>query len=500
MTSREQSANLIPDIGMAFSMGARYPTPPFDPPEHYPEFDQSSVRAERVDSNNIVYSLVREALFRHLDGYDAKNNAVDLSVLRSFGTIKRILIKPNWVYQQYENANCITTHGSILRPVLDYLFLVFGSSATIIVADVPLQSSDIDQIWQETGIHALRDHYTRKNLSVTFLDLRRERAVRDSTGFIVGRESLAGDPLGYAEVNLDEGSYLEEISGPKSIFSVNDYEPGMATSYHRPGKHRYLIPRTVLASELFVNIPKLKTHCKAGVTVCMKNLIGINGEKGWIPHFRVGAPSRGGDEYSDNNSLVLGLKTRIRDFLQERHQTLFRMAYYGWTNYKRGWERLSRSNLTSGGEWPGNDTLWRSILDLVRVITFADVDGVMKEKPQRKHLCVIDGIICGEGEGPLTPTPKPVGAILCSSNPIHADWAACHVAGFDWKKIAQLFHASELSKVWQGYPDNPDSLTVSFGEARSSRIRDLPVFPFKPPSEWIGHIEVDGGAIDSKKH
>ena len=82
MTSREQSANLIPDIGMAFSTGARYPTPPFDPPEQYPEFDQSSVRAERVDSNNIVYSLVREALFRHLDGYDAKNNAVDLSVLR----------------------------------------------------------------------------------------------------------------------------------------------------------------------------------------------------------------------------------------------------------------------------------------------------------------------------------------------------------------------------------------------------------------------------------
>jgi uncharacterized protein (DUF362 family) len=388
MTSRENNGIRLPDIGMAFRMGACYPSPPFDPPVLYPEFAQSPLQPESVDSNNVVYSLVREALFRHLNGYDAKNNVVDVSVLRSLGPVKRILVKPNWVYQQHEATNCVTTHGSILRPVLDYLLLAFGPSAQIAVADVPLQSANIDLIWQETGVAALQDYYKRRGLAVSFLDLRREKAVMDSSGFIVGRESLRGDPLGYAEVDLDKASYLDEISGPRDIFSVNDYEPGVTTCYHRPGNHRYLIPKTVLAADLFVNVPKLKTHCKAGITVCMKNLIGINGEKGWIPHFRIGAPRDGGDEYSDANRLILGLKTKVQRLLQERNRWAFHLAATVWKSYKRGWEKISRSHITSGGAWSGNDTLWRSILDLVRVIAFADQNGVLRAKPQRKHLCL----------------------------------------------------------------------------------------------------------------
>jgi hypothetical protein len=55
-----------------------------------------------------------------------------------------------------------------------------------------------------------------------------------------------------------------------------------------------------------------------------------------------------------------------------------------------------------------------------------------------------------------------MGGILCSSSPVSADWAACHMAGFDWKKIPQLFHAKALSKCFGAYPESPESLTVSW--------------------------------------
>jgi uncharacterized protein (DUF362 family) len=482
-----------PSIGMALRIGTRYPVAPFHPPELFPEFGCSWLSTGPFDTENHVYPLVREALFRHLGGYDVKTTQVDLSALRRIGEIKKIVVKPNWVRQQSQLGDCITSHGSVLRPLLDYLLLVFGPTSQIIVADIPLQSSDIEQIWAETGVDVLRNYYISKGLPVCFLDLRQEKALIDSSGFILRRESLPGDPLGYIEVSLGSESHLEAISYSKSIFSVNDYEPGSATCYHRPGQHHYLIPKSVLAADLFVNVPKLKTHCKAGITACMKNLIGINGEKAWIPHFRMGAPYNGGDEYSDGGRYILGLKTKIRNSLQEHHRWSYYIAQLIWKRYKQGLKRVSGNHLTSGGAWFGNDTLWRSILDLVKVITFADQSGKLTQVPQRHHLCLIDGIICGEGEGPLQASPKALGMVLCSSNPISADWAACHIAGFDWMKVPQLYHARKLNQLWQHFPESPEQLTASWSGADPSvyPMPKLPVFPFKPSSGWTGYIETD---------
>jgi len=481
-----------PDIGLAFRQGTLYPEAPFHPPAVFPEFMGSYLSKGPLDSTNNVYSMVREALFRHLGSYDAKTRMVDLSALRGIGDIRKVVVKPNWVIQEQMPTRCVTTHASVLRPIIDYLFLAFGPSIEIIVADIPLQSADIDQIWNETGVIQLREHYNVQGLMVRFMDFRRERALIDRSGFISRREPLQGDSLGYVEVCLDGNSLLEEISDNNPVFSVNDYEPGTTSCYHQPGHHRYLIPRTVLAADLFVNVPKLKTHCKAGITAAMKNLIGINGEKGWIPHFRTGAPLDGGDEYPDGNRHALALKTRIRNFLQGRNRWAFHIASDMWMRYKRGWERVSGSFMTSGGAWPGNDTLWRSILDLVRIIEYADKDGRLRETSQRYHLCVIDAVVCGEGEGPLRPSPKAVGMILCSSSPINADIAACQIAGFDWKKIPQLFHTGKLIELSRQYLGDPMSLMVSWnGMDFWTPVRELPVCPLKPPPGWAGRIEVD---------
>jgi uncharacterized protein (DUF362 family) len=72
------------------------------------------------------------------------------------------------------------------------------------------------------------------------------------------------------------------------LYSGADYDPGPTTSHHRGGRNEYLLSETVLRADLVVNLPKLKTHKKTGVTLALKNLVGINGDKNWLPHHRDG--------------------------------------------------------------------------------------------------------------------------------------------------------------------------------------------------------------------
>lgn len=59
---------------------------------------------------------------------------------------------------------------------------------------------------------------------------------------------------------------------------------------HHVGVHQYLLAKAVLEADVVINLPKLKTHKKAGVTCALKNLIGIHGNKEYSPHHRVGDP------------------------------------------------------------------------------------------------------------------------------------------------------------------------------------------------------------------
>lgn len=73
---------------------------------------------------------------------------------------------------------------------------------------------------------------------------------------------------------------------------ITNYGLGTVAKHHNDNKNEYLIAGTILNADVFINVPKLKTHKKAGVTLSMKNLIGINGDKSWIAHHRAGI-----DEY-----------------------------------------------------------------------------------------------------------------------------------------------------------------------------------------------------------
>lgn len=61
--------------------------------------------------------------------------------------------------------------------------------------------------------------------------------------------------------------------------------------------------------------------------------------------------------------------------------------------------------------------------------------GDLCSKPQRIMLNYGDMIIAGEGNGPVSPEPKKIGALLGSEDQIAFDMTICKLMGFPAKKI-----------------------------------------------------------------
>lgn len=53
----------------------------------------------------------------------------------------------------------------------------------------------------------------------------------------------------------------------------------------------------------------------------------------------------------------------------------------------------------------------------------------------RPDLCVVDALICGEGDGPIADLPRWGGCILASTDPVATDVAIAQLMGHDWKKL-----------------------------------------------------------------
>ena len=94
---------------------------------------------------------------------------------------------------------------------------------------------------------------------------------------------------------------------------------------HNDEVNEYLLSKTILQSHVFINMPKLKTHKKIGVTLKFEKLIGINGDKNWIPHYRIGDPRHEGDEF-DSAGILRHMESLLKDRFKEK---AFQMAEEG---------------------------------------------------------------------------------------------------------------------------------------------------------------------------
>lgn len=418
------------------------------------------------------------------------------------GAFTRILLKPNWVKHADHPEfpiEALVTSSTLIEQVIEACLRRYKGIERILVGDVPLQSCEWETLIRQAGIDRLIEKYAgHRNPTIQFLDLRRERW-RSRNGFLERDPEHPGDPAGYVEVNLDEVSLLEPVSELADRFRVSDYDPGITTSMHARGRHRYLIARSVLESDLIINLPKMKTHQKAGITGALKNLVGINGSKAHLVHHRLGTPSVGGDEFPESASRLVVWQVRLRELLQKRSRALFRVLRVPWTLLKRlrGVETVgTRENLDSNfyvgaGSWHGNDSIWRMVYDLNLIVLMAAPDGGrLDDRPRREYIAIADGWVAGEGNGPLQPLPVDARVLLASANPFILDLAMARLMGFDPARIASLSHLSRFPyRPWAAVSEEQAEVWIN-GERADFGLSGLPpIRRFVPAPGWRAHIE-----------
>jgi hypothetical protein len=276
--------------------------------------------------------------------------------------------------------------------------------------------------------------------------------------------------------------------------------------YHHPGTHKYSISGTVLEADMIISVAKLKTHKKTGVTLCLKNAVGVTNEKSWLPHYRTGAPKKGGDSFPDGARLGSKVASYLADFFLSNRCGKFyfkyaypaiRMAYR--CSLKRLLEGSGREDRFSAGmmesslgNWHGNDTAWRMVLDLNRILLHADKAGRMRAERQRDYLALIDGIWGGDQEGPLHPRVKKAHVLCLGFHPVPVDLVACRLMHFDYRKIPMIAQAVEHDGKYTIDSVNLDDVEIISNDTRwhGVPLQYLPDMDFEPSQGWKGHIEI----------
>jgi hypothetical protein len=234
--------------------------------------------------------------------------------------------------------------------------------------------------------------------------------------------------------DLNGESLLEPITDGQDSFRVTCYDPRILARTHAPGRHQYLVAREVIEADCIINLPKLKTHKKAGITCALKNLIGINGNKEYLPHHRLGGAARGGDCYAGGSRIKSTL-----EFIADRQN---KSGSFARAKIWRGLSlplfralRMIGESPNLEGSWSGNDTIWRTCLDLNRILLYGRADGTLADEPQRRVVHVVDAVVSGQGDGPLAPQPLPMGLMFAGSNPAAVDWVGAQLLGYEPAKI-----------------------------------------------------------------
>lgn len=397
-----------------------------------------------------------------------------------------VLLKPNLVlhYNQGNNGmECMVTHPTFILEALGEV--VKAKPKKVIIGDAPIQSCKWDLlVTKEFRKHA--EHIgNRFGVEIEFMDFRRTVTVRDRFKGFIGTENRDRDH--YVLFDLGSDSQLEPISTPHGRFRVTNYDPKKLCQVHRPGRHQYLFCREAFEVDVILSLPKLKVHRKAGVTGAIKNLVGLNGNKEYLPHHRLGGSKMKGDCYPGRSILK-----RVTEFLLDRaNANIGRRAYIFWSS-KAYWMKARVASDREGGlegSWYGNDTCWRMVIDLNRILLYGRADGTMAETPQRRVFSLTDAIVCGEGEGPLAPSPLVVGAVTFSQLYGAADVIHCALLRLDPKRIPiirEFFGAFRwpLASDMTSVKANFEGRNLSFEQV----AEELGVNA-RLPSSWIGHIE-----------
>jgi Domain of unknown function (DUF362) len=225
------------------------------------------------------------------------------------------------------------------------------------------------------------------------------------------------------------------------------------------------------------------------VTCALKNLVGINANKNWLPHHTEGTPDQGGDQFPSTTTKArlerswMGAAKRVL----KNNPLLSRL----FVPLKKAGRLVfgDTQKVVRSGNWHGNDTCWRMVLDLNKCLYFFEGSGQRRTKPLR-YLAVVDGIIAGEGNGPMSPDAKPCGVILAGTHPLAVDCVAATLMGFDWHRLRLLKGGFAMREMSFADFKPEDIEVVSNKRAWNGKLATLDEpFEFKPHFGWTGAIE-----------
>ena len=370
--------------------------PWFRPSEQYPEY---VFKSELSSEKNLVYEQVRNTFI--LGGYD--ENHIGTNEWNPLGDYIKpgdcVVVKPNLVMHTNPKGimECLFTQPSVTAAILDYIIIAQKGKGKIVVGDAPMQECDFDKLVNSSGYSSLIEFYRRHNIDISLVDF---RELKSTVVQGVHHASINERHQGKI-VDLGVESEFESYTDSQlKRLRITNYDPRILNSHHTKGKHEYCVSQYILNADVIVNMPKPKSHRKAGVTISLKNMIGTCVRKEFLPHHCLGDTAIGGDEY-DKNNIVKALSSRLLDqsnvFASEKKYELAKIFKKLFGKTIRFALRLEQGKQVEGS-WYGNNTISKTIADINKIIWYADKNGVMRKEQQRKMFIVADMIWGGGGK------------------------------------------------------------------------------------------------------
>lgn len=294
---------------------------------------------------------------------------------------ERVVLKPNWVKEHDERTpgpdawEHVVTHPSVIDAVVRWVARQLQGRGRITICDAPQTDSSFARLRQYCRLDGMVAGCRRDfpAVEIVLLDLRPEEWTAVD-GVTVAKTALPGDPLGSTRVRLDAASEFVGYSGLGRLYGAS-YDMAETNAHHTGAAHDYLLCRTPMDADVFINLPKLKTHKKAGITCALKNLVGINASKNWLPHHTEGTPAQGGDQFAADTA-----KARIEQSWLGAAKRAVKDSP-GLARAFIPFKKLGRAvfgdtqQVVRSGNWHGNDTCWRMVVDLNKCLFHFDGEG-----------------------------------------------------------------------------------------------------------------------------
>jgi uncharacterized protein (DUF362 family) len=410
------------------------------------------------ENDTILYDSIKSLLSKHINSFEINN--------------KKILIKPNWVRHNIkpDDSICLCTNENFVietvKIILEY------KPASIIIGDAPIQGCKWELLLSKNFYSTIRQLSNLYSIPITIKDFRRVTFDPKNNKVEKDRNSLDN----YVIFDVGKKSYLEPITDSEKRFRVTCYDPDKLAETHNFGTHKYCIIKDIFECDTIITLPKIKTHQKSGITNSLKILVGINGDKDYLPHHRMGPIEKGGDCYPGYNPL----RSISELFLDKANRNIGNKKYKLYNLISRILWKLSfpTQEQTLAAGWYGNDTIWRTVFDLNLIALYGKKDGTLSDKPQRVIYSLCDGIIGGQGDGPLNPSPLPLGIIAFTNNAYLMDLIIGYIFRLNIDKIPLLKEAKKMTGDYSIYL-NGEKISMD-------KINDISLDVIMPPG-WTNY-------------